>query len=60
MVKVTFRSQEEVYWAVCERVSRAAEAGFLLDSMQEDSSSRGSHAWAKVPEDWKIVFVEEA
>ncbi len=60
MVKVTFRSQEEVYWAVCGRVSRVPEGGFLLDSLQEDSSGRGPHAWAKVPEGWKIVFVEEA
>lgn len=60
MVKVTFQSQEGVCWAVCQSVSRVAEGGFLLDSMQEDSSGRGPHAWAKVPEGWKIIFVEEA
>ena len=60
MVKVTFRSQNGVYWAVCQRVTRVPEGGFLLDSLQEDSSGRGPHAWAKVPEGWRIVCVEEA
>lgn len=60
MIKVTFQSQDGVYWAVCKNVSRVRGGGFLLDSVQEDSCGRGPHSWAKVPEDWKIMFVEEA
>lgn len=60
MIKVTFRSRDGVYWAVCESVSRIQEGGFLLDSVREDSCGGGPHPWAKVPEGWKIMFVEEA
>lgn len=60
MIKVTFRSRDGIYWAVCGGVSQVPEGEFLLDSLQEDSSGRGPHAWAKVPEGWSIVFVEEA
>lgn len=44
MVKVTFRHQSGVYWAVCGNVSYIKGSGYLLDSI----------------EDWKIIFVEEA
>ena len=60
MVKVTFQSRNGVYWAVCESVSRIQEGGFLLDSLQKDSSGGGPYPWAKVPEGWEIMFVEEA
>lgn len=62
MVKVTFQSQDGIYWAVCESVSRIKGGGFgfLLDGIREDSCGRGPHPWAKVPEGWKIMFVEEA
>nr|WP_326175092.1 hypothetical protein [uncultured Oscillibacter sp.] len=60
MVKVTFQSRNGVYWAVCESVSRIQGSGFLLDSLQKDSSGGGPYPWAKVPEGWEIMFVEEA
>ena len=41
MIKVTFRIRDGVYWAVCESVSRIQEGGFLLDSLQKDSSGGG-------------------
>jgi hypothetical protein len=59
MVKVTFRSQDGVYWAVCESVRRIQGGGFLLDSVREHSSGGGPYPWAKVPEGWEIMFVEE-
>ena len=60
MVKVTFQSRNGVYWAVCESVSRIQGSGFLLDSLQKDSSGGGPHPWSKTPKSWKIMFVEEA
>lgn len=62
MIKVTFRSQDGVYWAVCKSVSRikGGEFGFLLDGVRKDSCGGGPHPWTKVPEGWKIMFVEEA
>lgn len=60
MIKVTFQGQDGVYWAVCESMSHIWRNGYLLESVQEDSCGRGPHLWAKVPEDWKIIFAEEA
>ena len=59
MNKVTVKHQSGVYWAVCGNVSYIKGSGYLLDSIMEDSLSIGPHPWAKVPEDWKIIFVEE-
>ena len=59
MIKVTFQGQDGVYWAVCESMSQILGSGFLLSSVQEDSCGGGPHPWAKVPEEWKITFVEE-
>ena len=60
MIKVTFQSQDGIYWAVSESVSYILGGGYLLDSVQKDSCGRGPHPWVKVPKDWKIISVEEA
>lgn len=60
MIKVTFQSQDGVYWAICEDGVRLQGGSFLLDNVQEDNHGGGPHPWTKVPEDWKIVSVEEA
>lgn len=42
MIKVTFQSQDGVYWAVCESMSHIWRNGYLLESVQEDSCGRGA------------------
>lgn len=59
MIKVTFQGQDGVYWAVCESVSYILGGGYLLDSVQKDNCG-GPHRWVKVPENWKIMLIEEA
>ena len=60
MIRVIFQSQDEIYWVICENGRQLQGGSFLLDNVQEDSHSGGPHPWIKVPEDWKIIFVEEA
>lgn len=60
MIKVTFQGRDGVYWAICEDGTKLQGGSFLLDNVQEDSCGGGPHRWVKVPEGWKIMFVEEA
>lgn len=59
MLKVTFQSQDLIYWAICEDGRELQGGSFLLDNVQEDSYGNGPNSWTKVPEDWKIISVEE-
>ena len=60
MIKVTFENQDGIYWAICEDGTKLQGGSFLLDNVQEDSYGGEPHPWVKVPEDWKIISVEEA
>lgn len=60
MLKVTFQSQDGIYWAICEDGRKLQGGSFLLDNVREDSHGIGPHSWTRVPEDWKIISVEEA
>lgn len=60
MIKVTFKTQDGTYWAVCENMRYVRGSGYFLENVTEDSCSRGSSLWSKTPEDWKVILVEEA
>lgn len=60
MIKVTFRTQEGVYWAVCETLNYVRGSGYFMEGVVKDSDSRAPGRWAKTPENWKIERVEGA
>lgn len=60
MIKVTFKTQDGTYWAVCEKMSYVRGSGYFIENVAEDSCSRASALWAKTPEEWKVLRVEDA
>ena len=60
MIKATFKTQEGVYWAVCEKMRYVKGSGYFMENVVEDSSSPGSSLWSKTPEGWKLMQIEVA
>lgn len=58
MIKVTFRTQEGLYWAVCEALNYVRGSGYFIEGIARDSDSCMPSQWTKTPEDWKIVCVK--
>lgn len=58
MIKVTFRTPEGVYWAICEELNYVRGSGYFMEKVVEDSDSHSSWQWAKTPENWKIMRME--
>lgn len=59
MLKVVFKTQDGVYWAVCEKISYVQGSGYFIESVAEDSCSSAPGAWSKTAADWKLLSVKE-
>ncbi len=60
MIKVTFKTPGGVYWAICEKMRYVRGSGYFMESVIEDSDSPVPGEWAKTPESWRVLLVEEA
>lgn len=59
MIKVTFKTQDDTYWAICEQVRYVKGSGYFMERVLEDSCSPVSAAWSKTSEEWRLLSVEE-
>lgn len=59
MIKVTFKTQDGTYWAVCENLRYVRGSGYFMERITEDSCSPVPGAWSKTPEEWKLLSVRE-
>lgn len=59
MIKVTFKTQDGTYWAICEKVRYVKGSGYFMERVAKDSCSIVSAAWSKTSEEWRLLSVEE-
>lgn len=59
MIKVTFKTQNGTYWAVCESMRYIRGSGYFMERVTQDSASRLPGAWSKTPENWKLLSVKQ-
>ena len=59
MIKVTFKTQDGTYWAICEQVRYVKGSGYFMERVLEDSCPPVSAAWSKTSEEWRLLSVEE-
>lgn len=59
MIKVTFKTQDGTYWAVCESMRYVRGSGYFMERVAEDSCSSVPGAWSKIPEEWRLLLAEE-
>lgn len=60
MIVVTFRTPEGVYWVICEKLNYVRGCGYFMEKIVADGDSHHFCQWAKVPENWKIIQIENA
>ena len=61
MIKVTSRTQEGVFWAICGSLGYANKGSvYFIGNIVNGSGSDVPSQWIKTLEDWKIVRIEGA